>query len=299
MPEFPEPDDAPYEEIRRTGSPRSNWADFIIPTGMEKKIVPIAVVVIALVFVAGTVGIVGAGQRGVLLRFGAVTGEIKEEGLYFKIPFAEQVVLMSTQIQKYSAPASSSSKDLQVVVTEVSLNYQLNASNVGETYRNMRQEYESRIIQPFIQEAVKSTTANFEAEQLITQRPRVKAELQDLITIRLAPLGIGVIELSITDFRFTQVFQDSIEAKVRAVQQALEAENALRRVEFEAQQAIVKATAEAKGLELQKVQITAQLLELRQIEVQRTAVEKWNGVMPSVVTSGGPVPMLDVFAPRR
>ena len=299
MPEFPEPDDAPYEEIRRTGSPRSNWADFIIPTGMEKKIVPIAVVVIALVFVAGTVGIVGAGQRGVLLRFGAVTGEIKEEGLYFKIPFAEQVVLMSTQIQKYSAPASSSSKDLQVVVTEVSLNYQLNPSNVGETYRNMRQEYESRIIQPFIQEAVKSTTANFEAEQLITQRPRVKAELQDLITIRLAPLGIGVIELSITDFRFTQVFQDSIEAKVRAVQQALEAENALRRVEFEAQQAIVKATAEAKGLELQKVQITAQLLELRQIEVQRTAVEKWNGVMPSVVTSGGPVPMLDVFAPRR
>ena len=298
MPEFPEPD-VTYEEIRRkAGLATKQLGDLRIPQGIEKKIPVIGVVVVALVLVAGSVGIVGAGQRGVLLRFGAVTGEIKEEGLYFKIPFAEQVVLMSTQIQKYSAPASSSSKDLQVVVTEVSLNYQLNASNVGETYRNMRQEYESRIIQPFIQEAVKSTTANFEAEQLITQRPQVKAELQDLITGRLAPLGIGVIELSITDFRFTQVFQDSIEAKVRAVQQALEAENALKRVEFEAQQAIVKATAEAKGLELQKVQITAQLLELRQIEVQRTAVEKWNGVMPSVVTSGGPVPMLDVFAPR-
>lgn len=298
MPEFPEPDD-PYEEIRRkAGLAAKQLGDFRIPQGMGKKIVVVGVVIAALVLVAGSTGIVGAGQRGVLLRFGAVTGAIKEEGLYFKTPFAEQVVLMSTQIQKYSAPASSSSKDLQVVATEVSLNYQLNASKVGETYRNMRQDYESRVIQPFIQEAVKSTTANFEAEQLITQRPRVKAELQDLITARLAPLGIGVIELSITDFRFTQVFQDSIEAKVRAVQQALEAENALRRVEFEAQQAIVKATAEAKGLELQKVQITAQLLELRQIEVQRTAVEKWNGVMPSVVTSGGPVPMLDVFAPR-
>ncbi|MBI2816733.1 MAG: prohibitin family protein, partial [Acidobacteria bacterium] len=130
-------------------------------------------------------------------------------------------------------------------------------------------------------------------------RPQVKDELQALITKRLAPLGIGVIELSITDFRFTQVFQDSIEAKVRAVQQALEAENALKRVGFEAQQQITRATAEAKGLELQKAQITTQLLELRQIEVQRAAVEKWNGVMPSVVTSGGPVPMLDVFAPRR
>ena len=278
---------------------RYNVEELRIPPGLGKKIVAGVALIAGLILLAGTIGTVGAGQRGVLLRFGAVTGEVKEEGLYFKVPFAEQVVLMSTQIQKYSAPASASSKDLQVVTTEVSLNYQLEGSKVGETYRNMRQEYENRVIQPFIQEAVKSTTANFDAEQLITQRPRVKAELQDLITKRLALLGIGVVELSITDFRFTQVFQDSIEAKVKAVQQALEAENALRRVGFEAQQAIVKATAEAKGLELQKVQITAQLLDLRRIEVQGRAVEKWNGVMPTVVTSGGPVPMLDVFAPRR
>jgi regulator of protease activity HflC (stomatin/prohibitin superfamily) len=276
-----------------------NVEEIRIPPGLGRKLVVVVAVIAGLIVLAGTIGTVGAGQRGVLLRFGAVTGEVKGEGLYFKFPFAEQVVLMSTQIQKYSAPASASSKDLQVVTTEVSLNYQLEGSKVGETYRNMRQEYENRVIQPFIQEAVKSTTANFDAEQLITQRPRVKAELQDLITKRLAPLGIGVVELSITDFRFTQVFQDSIEAKVKAVQQALEAENALRRVGFEAQQAIVKATAEAKGLELQKVQITAQLLDLRRIEVQGRAVEKWNGVMPTVVTSGGPVPMLDVFAPQR
>ncbi|MBI2817130.1 MAG: prohibitin family protein [Acidobacteria bacterium] len=276
-----------------------DFREIKMPPGLGKKIIAVGGLIAVLIVLAGTVGTVGAGQRGVLLRFGAVTGAVKDEGLYFKIPFAEKVALMSTQIQKYSAPASSSSKDLQVVATEVTLNYQLDPSRVGETYRNMRQDYESRVIQPFIQEAVKSTTANFDAEQLITRRPQVKDELQALITKRLAPLGIGVIELSITDFRFTQVFQDSIEAKVRAVQQALEAENALKRVQFEAQQAIVKAQAEAKGLELQKAQITAQLLELRQIEVQRAAVEKWNGVMPSVVTSGGPVPMLDVFAPRR
>jgi len=255
-------------------------------------------VIVGLIVVAGSTGIVGAGQRGVLLRFGAVTETIKEEGLYFKIPFAEQVVLMSTQIQKYTAPVGSSSKDLQVVTTEVTLNYRLDASRVGETYRDMRQDYESRIIQPYIQEAVKSTTANFDAEQLITRRPQVKDELQNLMTERLAPLGIVVVQLSITDFQFSSTFQDSIEAKVKAVQQALEAENALRRVEFEAQQAITRAQAEARGLQLQKAQITAQLLELRRIEVQGRAVEKWNGVMPTVVTSGGPVPMLEVFGKR-
>ncbi len=275
------------------------FGDFKIPQGLGKKIAVVVVVIACIIVLAGSTGIVDAGQRGVLLRFGAVTGAIKGEGLYFKIPFVDEVVLMSTQIQKYTAPVGSSSKDLQVVTTEVTLNYQLNASKVGETYRDMRQDYESRVIQPYIQEAVKSTTANFDAEQLITRRPQVKDELQNLMTERLAPLGIEVVQLSITDFQFSSTFQDSIEAKVKAVQQALEAENALRRVEFEAQQAITRAQAEAKGLELQKAQITEDLLELRRIEVQGRAVEKWNGVMPTVVTSGGPVPMLDVFGGRQ
>ena len=274
------------------------FGEFKIPPGIGKWIVVGAVVLAGLFLLGGVFGTVGAGQRGVLLRFGAVTGESREEGLYYKIPFVEEVVLMSTQIQKYTAPATSSSKDLQVVSTEVTLNFQLASAEVGEIYRTMCRDYQGRVIQPFIQEAVKSTTANYDAEQLITQRPLVKDELQVLMTERLAPLGIGVVELSITDFQFSPAFQDSIEAKVRAVQQALEAENALRRVEFESQQAITRATAEAEGLRLQKEQITVPLLELRRIEVQRTAVEKWNGVMPSVVTSGGPVPMLDVFSGR-
>jgi len=269
--------------------------EFQIPKGLVQKVMLGLGAVLVLVLLWGTVGTVGAGERGVLLRFGAVTGRIYDEGLYFKIPFVDEVTPMSTQIQKYTAPATSSSKDLQVVTTEVTLNFQLDAAQVGEIYRSLRSDYQNRVIQPYIQEAVKSTTANYNAEELITRRPAVKDALQGLMAERLAPLGIGVVQLSITDFQFSAAFQQAIEAKVTAVQQALEAENALRRVEFEAQQQVTRATAEAKGLELQKAQVTPALLQLRQIEVQRTAVEKWNGVMPSVVTSGGPVPMLDVF----
>jgi prohibitin 2 len=274
------------------------FGDFKLPPGIGKWIVVGAIVLVGLFVLGGVFGTVGAGQRGVLLQFGAVTDTIHDEGLYYKIPFIQEVVLMSTQIQKYTAPATSSSKDLQVVSTEVTLNYRLDSGQVGEIYRSMRQNYENTVIQPFIQEVVKSTTANYDAEQLITQRPRVKDALQAAMAERLLLRGIDVVELSITDFQFSPAFQDSIEAKVRAVQAALEAQNALERVKFESEQAITRATAEARGLELQKEQITDQLLELRKIEVQRTAVEKWNGVMPSVVTSGGPVPILDIFSAR-
>ena len=270
-----------------------------IPKGLGKKVAGIAIALLVLVVLGGSIGTVGAGQQGVLLRFGAVTDTIFDEGLYFKIPFVNQVVLMSTQIQKYTATATSSSKDLQVVSTDVALNYQLDAAQVGEIYRTMRGQYETRIIQPYIQEAVKSVTANYDAEELITQRPAVKNELQDFVTLRLGPLGMVVVELSITDFQFSAAFQQAIEATQIEDQRVLESENRLKRVKIEAEQEIAKARAEAEGLRLQKQQITAQLLELRKIEVQGRAVEKWNGVMPQVVTSGGPVPMLDVFSAAR
>ena len=273
--------------------------EFRLPPGLGKKIVAAVIVATVLIGVSGAFGTVGAGQRGVLLRFGAVTGTIHQEGLYFKVPFMEEVILMSTQINKYTAPATSSSKDLQVVSTEVTLNYQLRGEAVGQVYRDLRRDYENRVIQPYIQEAVKSTTAQYNAEELITQRPAVRSALQGMLATQLGPRGLDVVQLSITDFQFSAAFQNAIEAKVTAVQQALEAENALRRVEFEAKQQIEQARAEAKGLELQKAQVTTELIELRQIEVQRAAVDKWNGVMPTVVTSGGPVPMLDVFSSGR
>ncbi|MCZ6750837.1 MAG: SPFH domain-containing protein, partial [Acidobacteria bacterium] len=91
------------------------FGDFKLPPGMGKLVI-VGVIVLVVIFAAGGVfGTVGAGQRGVLLHFGAVTETIYEAGLYYKIPFVQEVVLMSTQIQKYTAPATSSSKDLQVV----------------------------------------------------------------------------------------------------------------------------------------------------------------------------------------
>ena len=270
--------------------------EFGLPSGLGKKLLGVVVVIVVLSVLGGSFGTVGAGERGVLLRFGAVTGKILDEGLYLKVPFMEDVVLMSTQIMKYTAPATSSSQDLQVVSTEVTLNYQLDGNQVAEIYRSLRRDYEYRVIQPYIQEAVKSTTANYNAEELITQRPAVRNALQQVVSERLKPLGMNVVQLSITDFQFSSAFQQAIEAKVTAVQQALEAENALQRVEFEAKQQVARARAEAEGLKLQKANITKDLIELRKIEVQGAAVDKWNGVMPTVVTSGGPVPMLDVFS---
>jgi regulator of protease activity HflC (stomatin/prohibitin superfamily) len=243
--------------------------------------------------VAASFGQVPAGYRGVVLRFGAPTGEIKAEGLYMVTPFINAVELMSVQVVAYDAIAEAASRDLQDVKTKVTLNYSLDPAKVVEIYRTLRQDYEARIIKPAIQESVKAATARFTAEELITRRPEVRDAIQQNLNQRLTRFGIRDEAMSITDFAFSKAFNEAIEAKVTATQQVLKAERDLQRVRLEAQQQIEQARAQAEALRIQKENVTPALIELRRIEAQIRAIEKWNGQMPTYVA--GPVPILDVF----
>ena len=97
---------------------------------------------------------------------------------------------------------------------------------------------------------------------------------------------------AITDFKFSDSFTQAIEAKVTASQQMLKAETDLKRIQVEAQQKVTQAKAEADALNLQKQAITPELIELRKVEMQTKAVEKWDGKLP--MYTGGAMPFLDV-----
>jgi regulator of protease activity HflC (stomatin/prohibitin superfamily) len=103
--------------------------------------------------------------------------------------------------------------------------------------------------------------------------------------------------VSITDFNFSEEYNRAIEAKVTAQQNALKAENGLTRIKIEAEQKVAQAQAEAKAkaLEVQKQQITPELLQLRTIEMMQ---QHWDGHLPEVYMGsgqGGALPMIDVL----
>lgn len=255
-------------------------------------LVPVLVLILYVVFLAPAFGTVPAGNRGVVLRFGAVTGRVLGEGIYIVVPFIETVEKMDVQVHAEKAKAAAASRDLQNVSTEVTLNYQLDAGKVATIYRDLRRDYIQRIIEPSIQEGVKSATAQFDAEELIVKRAAVKALISEYLDVRLKTHGIGVDAVSITDFQFSEEFARAVEAKVTASQQALKAENDLRRIKVEAEQRVTQAKAEAEAIRIQAESINAQG---GAEYVRLKAIEKWNGILPQWVSSGAPVPVMDVF----
>jgi regulator of protease activity HflC (stomatin/prohibitin superfamily) len=130
----------------------------------------------------------------------------------------------------------------------VTLNYFLDENQVNRIYQTLRKDYLTRIARPAVQEAVKSATAIYDADELITKRPEVKQTITRTLEERLAEHGILVDTVAITDFTFSSIFSQAIEDKVRAEQKALEAENRLREIEVEALQVETAAEGQANAL---------------------------------------------------
>ncbi|HKG30595.1 MAG TPA: prohibitin family protein, partial [Nitrososphaeraceae archaeon] len=212
-------------------------------------VVPIIIGIIVIsIIAASSVRTVDAGNRGVLVQFGNVdTSKSLDEGLHFVVPFRDNVVQMEVRTQKIVESTTSASRDLQDVSTQVALNYHLNPDKAQVVYQQLGFDYPNRVITPAIQESVKQVTARFNAEELITKRETVKNQITDQITARLATYNIVVDAISITDFQFSQLFKQAVEAKVSAQQRALQAQNELRRIQIEAQQNEAQAIGEQKA----------------------------------------------------
>jgi len=246
-----------------------------------------AVAVLLLFLVLNPFVKIDAGERGVVLNFGAVQNEVLDEGLHLRIPIMQRIVKMDVKIQKSETRSEAASKDLQDIQSVIALNYHIIPDKANWVYQNIGTAFKERVIDPTVQESVKAVTARYTAVQLIGDRENVSSAIKDALSQKLSDYNLFVDGFSVIDFSFSKKFTDAIEAKQEAEQLALKAQRDLERIKIEAEQKVAQAKAEAESLRLQKQQITRELIELRKIEALREAIAKWNGTVPNVLLSGG------------
>lgn len=272
----------------------------------------IVLLAFALFVIPSSIVIVDSGTVGVVRRFGAVRDVPLEEGLHFIIPFAEKLVPVDIRLNSTNSDALSSSKDLQTVSTVVSVQYSLNGPTAPMTFQKIgrNEKVQATVINPSIGESVKAVTAKYTAEELITKREAVKAQVQIAIQTFIDTTmqekgivnGIRVANVAITDFQFSSEFNRAIELKVKAEQEALQAKNEkLRRVTQAEASAVEKelaADAEAYAVTVQSkaradaIQREARALKDNPQLIELRRVERWNGQLPQF--TGGMTPLFDV-----
>lgn len=246
---------------------------------VKNLVVWCVVAVIAILVISQSFVIVEAGHTGVVTTFGEVSTNVLTEGLHFKVPFVQKIIIIDNRVLKTDVESTSASKDLQTIYAVVSLNYRVRNDQSANIYKNVGVNFNDVIVKPAVQECVKSITAKFTAEELITNRPVVSSQMEEALAEKINPYGLDIEVFNIINFEFSAEFNAAIEAKQTAQQQALKAEQDLARVKIEAEQTVEKAKAEAEAYRLKSQEITEQMLRMEYIN-------KWNGELPMVVSDG-------------
>jgi regulator of protease activity HflC (stomatin/prohibitin superfamily) len=234
---------------------------------------------------------IGAGERGVVLNWGAFNGQILDPGLHFRMPIAQSVVKMDVQTQKLEIEASEAySHDLQNVKIHSVVNYNLDPKQVGIIYQQYGLEAESRILHPNLEAAVKQTIAKYSAEEILSKRGEVASEIESAFR-QAIPNTFTVTKYALMNETFSEAYEAAIEQKQVAQQNAEKADNDLKRLKIEAEQRVAQATAEAEAI---KIQAEAIQQQGGASYVNLKAVEKWDGHLPDQMIPGGALPFLNL-----
>jgi len=255
-----------------------------------------AILLLIIIVVFSTVRVVDEGEMGVYIRLGKVVG-VKDSGLAFKFPFIDKIKKFNVQtnnvIYEKENPLTSASKDLQDVVISSVVNYRLEANAVGDIYGQFGSQrvFEENVIRPAVRDAVKTSSAKYTAEELVTKRSEFTDAIQTELQKRFTGKFVIVEAVNVTDLQFSKSFNEAIEAKVTAEQRAFTAERDLDRIKFEAEQQVERAKAEAETIRIQ-----AQAIQNQggKEYVNLKAVEKWNGVLPVQMIPNATVPFINL-----
>ncbi len=260
----------------------------------SKKIAKIVIIAVVALFVLVTAfncfTIVEAGHTGVVVTLGKVNEGVLQEGLHVKAPFVQEVVKIDNRIVKLEVDTEAFSKDLQTVATTLAINYRVDTSKSYSIYKNIGADYETVLVAPAVNEVLKAITAQYTAEESVTNRSLISDGLVEGLNEKLNASGLYVTDVNIINFDFSEAFITAIEEKQVAQQQLLKAETekqtAITNAEAEAEATRIRAQAEADANNLIKASLSESVIRSK-------FYDKWDGKLPQAMGSDSVITSID------
>ena len=266
-----------------------------------KLVLLIFVVILAVIFLGSSFVVIPAGHTGVALTFGKVEDVVLQEGLHFKVPFVQKIVVVDNRIVKLDVNTEAFSKDLQTINTVVAVNYHVGKENSQTLYKNVGMGFEEVLISPAVNEVLKAVTAKYTAVELVSSRAEVSMLLDEGLNEKMNAYGIFINELNIINWDFSEEYINAVEAKQVAEQNLIktrtEQEQALVIANTEAQKRVIAAEAEANEIKVlaeANAESNRILTEsITDLLIRYQTVAKWDGKLPTVM-SGGDNMLIDI-----
>jgi len=232
------------------------------------------VVIVAIMMAFSSVKFVGIGQRGVV--FNKFSGEISRtlgQGVNFVNPITDKVKKYDVKVTKETYEMEGLSSDSQTIKAKIVVNYKLRSEKLISIYQNIQGDISETVLANAVIDTTKAELGKFTIDNIAKNRESLKLAVEDALKKRMFSQGIDIQNVSITDVNFSAEFEKSIQDKMIAEQQALQAKNNKEKVRYE---------SEAKAIENEKM---AQ--SISPMVLQQRLIEKWDGHLPTTMSGGG------------
>lgn len=237
--------------------------------------------------------VVNEGYIGVKYQFGKIVSSDLSAGLNFHLPFIEEIQEVDTREQIYSVQTNAYTSDTQTVdQLSLKMNYYYDGTKLSEIIRTIGvSNVETKLLVPNVAKIAKNEIGKVRAEDLVQSRSEVQNAIYESLKETLEPSGIIVTAFAIENLAFDSAFEQSIQAKVIAAQDALKMQNKTAEKEEEAKQQVIAAQAEADS---QKIKADAEAYAIQAVQEQLAKspnyidylkINNWDGVLPQAIGS--------------
>jgi regulator of protease activity HflC (stomatin/prohibitin superfamily) len=221
-------------------------------------------------------------------------------GLVFYAPVATTVFEYPTFVQTavwtrsltegrpVNEEISFNSSEGLVFTSDISLAYRLMEARIPHFYVQFRSDDLAAFTHGFLRnvarDAFNELGAHYTAEEIYgTKRENFLAETRKRINNEVDAYGVRIEQLGFIGApRAPQAIVDAINAKIKAIQDALRVENELRQARAQAAKDVAEAEGRARANQLLASSLSQVLLQWRQLEITDRAIGKWDGRRPMV-----------------
>jgi prohibitin 2 len=250
-------------------------------SGITKIILVLFVLIVGIWLFTSTIVVVDAGFTGVKKTLGKVEDEGLTPGLYIVFPLTTSIIQMDNRVLRLENNTAVYSKDVQQANIAYVVNYSLNKDATVKMYAEVGVYWAEKLIPQVIQSSMKNVIGQWNAMELIANRVKASETIKAMISDTLHDRGITINEFSLTNIDFQDAFEQAVESKVVAVQEAERAKNKTVTVQEEANQRVITAKADAEAM-----QIKTEALTKNQSLIMYEAVLKWDGQLPRIMGGG-------------
>ena len=276
---------------------------------MNKKIITLSTIAMLSLSGCGYITTVDSSEVAVVKTAGVIEPNVLREGFAVSVnPMsslnkfnikqrklelsAKSAAVVDTNDVIYDAPIIVLTKERLQIPIDMTIMYNLKPEKAADMLKNFGEDivWDDKIVGTNIRNITRGVIGDVSIGELISNRDKYEKEILTAMNAITQKNGVTIHQVMVRDIGIPTQIQDSVKQKMIAEQNAEKAKFDVEKAKQDAQVEIERQKGVAEANKHLTSSLSPQLIEYKRLQMEQMKIEKWNGVNPATLMTGGTIP---------